>query len=320
MKTSPSMQSLVQAYLEDRRRLGFSLTISGGQLMAFARFADRQDYRGPLTEKLIMEWAQGAATKATPMTWARRLEILRPFARYLAARDPATFVPDKNRFGRAHRRLTPHIYSDQEIGDLLAATDRLSPPGTLRSASYRTLFGLIAATGLRISEALRLRCADVDLADGLLTIRQTKCRKSRLVPLHPTVTQELAAYASLPQRMVPLLSDQPFLVSESGSRLVNRTVHGVFQQLRTQLGWSARGTHPQVRIHDLRHTFICRRVQRWHRQGANIDNAMLALATYVGHAKVSDTYWYLTGIPELLALAGNRFEGFTQAFEEVRHA
>ena len=222
-------------------------------------------------------------------------------------------MPEADTFGRSRRRLAPHLYTDREIVDLLAAADRLSPKGKLRPATYRALFGLIAATGLRVSEALRLGCADVDLDAGMLTVRQTKFAKSRLVPLHPTSVHALQQYLALRQRHVPTVKDGPFLVSASGTGLAKRTVHRVFDRLRKQLGWTARGGHAAPRIHDLRHTFICRRVQLWHEHGTDIDNAMVALSTYVGHAKVSDTYWYLTAAPDLMSVAGRRFEQFVEA-------
>jgi|tagenome__1003787_1003787.scaffolds.fasta_scaffold20952460_2 integrase len=310
MMPAPSMQSLVQEYLDERRRLGFALQIAGAQLMAFARFADRSGHSGPLTSEIILAWAQGQATCATPITWARRLEIVRPFAKYRARIDVGTEILATDIFGRAHRRLTPHIYTETEITDLMAAAGQLHPHGTLRPATYEALFGLIAATGLRISEALHLQCADVDLDGGCLTVRQTKFRKSRFLPLHPTVTEALARYSVVRQHYIASGSDDCFFVSPSGAGLSDRTVQGVFQQLRAALGWTARGNHPAPRIHDLRHTFICRRVMLWHEQGADIDHAMLALTTYVGHVKVSDTYWYLSAVPELMAVAGQRFEQF----------
>jgi integrase len=313
---APSMQSLVRAYLEERRHLGFTLSISGSQLMAFARFADQAGHCGPLTSQIILDWVQGQATRTTRITWARRLEIVRPFARYRVQFDPGTEIPRRDIFGRAHRRITPHIYTDREITDLLAAAAQLPPKSGLRPATYETLFGLIAATGLRISEALDLRCRDVDLTQGLLTVRQTKFRKTRLLPLHATATAALARYAALRKRHVATPQQSWFFISSSGTRLANRTVHGVFEQLREKLGWSPRGGHVAPRIHDLRHTFVCRRVQLWHAQGADIDHGMLALSTYLGHAKVSDTYWYLTGIPDLMALAVKRFEDFSNFAEE----
>ena len=312
MTPARSMQSLVKAYLQERRRLGFTLNISGSQLMAFARFADQAGHRGPLTSQLILDWAQGQARRTTRITWARRLEIVRPFARFCARFDPSTEIPRRGIFGRAHRRITPHIYTDREITDLLAAAAQLPPKTGSRSKTYETLFGLIAATGLRISEALNLRCSDVDLTQGLLTVRRTKFRKSRLLPLHATTTAALMRYATLRERHVAATQHSWFFISSSGAQIAKRTVHHVFQRLRQQLGWIPRGGHAAPRIHDLRHTFVCRRVQLWYAQGANIDHGMLALSTYLGHAKVSDTYWYLTGVPDLMALAAQRFEDFAE--------
>ena len=310
MTSSPSLSVLVQRYLEERRRAGFALEVPGKLLMHFARFAEERGQQGPLTEQLILDWVQGCARRATPLTWANRLKVMRPFARYCFRLDRATYVPEKNRFGRTHRRLTPHIYTDQEVVDLLQAARQLPPAGTLRPVTYSTLFGLIAATGLRLSETLKLRFADVDLAHGVLTVRQTKFTKCRLVPLHPSAVQALSCYKAFRQNTIPATPQSCFFVGASGNPLAKTTVHWVFQKLRKQLGWVARGSYPAPRIHDLRHTFICKRVHLWHEQGADIDHAMLALATYVGHVKVSDTYWYLTAVPDLMAIAGHHFESF----------
>ena len=320
MTSAPSMLSLVQEYLDQRRRLGFALAIRGTQLLSFARFADRVGHRGPLTSRLILDWVQGEARRAAPATWASRLEVVRPFARHRAQVEPGTEVPCAGAFGYRRRRPTPHIYTGAEITDLLAAARRLQPAGTLWPLTYETFFGLVAATGLRLSEALRLRCADFDADGNVLTVRQTKFCKSRLVPLHSTVTAALTQYLAARQGCAPSAPDAPLFVSPSGAALAGRTVQGVFVRLRTKLGWAARGTLPAPRIHDLRHSFVCRRVMLWHETGANIDNAMLALATYVGHAKVSDTYWYLTAVPELMAVAAQRFELFAAADAgEARH-
>ena len=279
MTSFPSLPSLVQMYLEERRRAGFALEVPGHLLMHFARFAEERGHYGPLTEQLILDWVQGCARRATPLTWANRLKTIRPFAQYCLRFDRATYVPEKNRFGRAHRRLTPHIYTDQEMADLLEAARQLPPAGTLRPATYHALFGLIAATGLRLSEALKLQCADVDLSHGVLTIRQTKFAKSRLVPLHPSVVAALSDYVAVRQNQSPVTSQSCFFVGLSGRPLAKTTVQCVFQHLRKQLQWIARGSYAAPRIHDLRHTFICRRVRLWHAQGADIDHAMLAWPT-----------------------------------------
>jgi integrase len=309
--TAPlTLLSLAEDYLTERRSLGFDLRITGEQITAFARFIDATGHTGPLTTRITLDWVQGQAKYAKPLSWARRLDVLRPFARYLARLDPATEFPQTAIFGRSHRRLAPHIYSEQEICDLLAAAQRLAPHGGLRPATYATIFGLIAATGLRLSEALHLRCGDIDLDQCLLTVRNTKFRKSRHVPVHPTVAAALNRFMVVRARHSTSNPDMPLFLSSSGGVLPTRTIHWVFQRLRSELGWIARGAYAQPRIHDLRHTFICSRVLLWHEHGTDIDNAMAALSTYVGHAKVSDTYWYLTGVPDLMAVAGKRFEQF----------
>jgi integrase len=320
MTTVNAMQLRVQDYLDERRRLGHALGIAGSRLLTFARFADDAGHKGPLTLQLIVDWAQGQATRATPITWARRLEIIRPFAKFCAQDDPGTAIPSADLFGRGHRRLTPHIYTDDEVAELLLAAGKLPPAGSLRPVTYQTLFGLIAATGLRLSEALNLRCIDFDSAQSRLTIRKTKFRKSRHVPLHLTAAAALAQYRQQRDHRFGSAATDHFFVARLGTSLAKSTVHGVFQQLRTALGWIARGDHAAPRIHDLRHTFICKRVKLWQRDGADIDHAMIALATYVGHAGVAHTYWYLTGVPDLMAAAGDRFERYASETKEAGDA
>src|SRR5262249_6425498 len=160
------------------------------------------------------------------------------------------------------------------------------------------------ATGLRRSEALKLLCSDFDAAQNRLTIRETKYRKSRHVYLHPTVTAQLVRYGKLRDRFTGRVGEH-FFVTGSGRALAESTVQRVFEQLRAELGWVARGGHAAPRMHDLRHTFICKRVKLWQRDGADIDHAMIALSTYVGHSKVSHSYWYLTAVPDLMAVTAN---------------
>jgi integrase len=311
MKHAPTMVSLVEQYLAVRRQLGFALEIAGQQLLAFGRFADEGGHSGPVTFELTVRWAQ-SARRATPLTWARRLEVLRPFAKYRSQFDADTAIVPRRFFGPAHRRLVPHIYSEEEIVALLNATDNLRPRGGLRPLTYRTFFGLLAATGLRISEALHLAPQDVDWRGGILTIRQTKFHKSRLVPLHPTTLTALRHYADARERKFGGQILDTFFVSDAGKPLPDRTVHSTFEKLRARLRWIARGGHPSPRIHDLRHRFICQGLLRSYQQHQPIDNVIDALSTYVGHAKVSDTYWYVTATPELMAVAAQLFASFAE--------
>lgn len=305
MNTRSTMRSKVEAYLAERRQAGFALKIEAQQLARFARFADESGYRGPLTVGLAGRWAT-ASKHGRPLTAARRIEVLRSFAHYCQSIDPATEIPPLRLFGPGHRRLTPHIYTDREIRLLIATAARLLPADGLRGRACATIFGLIAATGLRISEATGLQRSDVDLDQQLLHIRQTKFGKSRLVPLHSTVTRALRRYAQRRDCDAFSAATDAFFIFDYGRSASTQSIQYAFRILRRQLKWRARGGHPAPRIHDLRHTFVCRRLERWYEQGLDIERNILALSTYIGHAKVTDTYWYVTATPELMAIAARR--------------
>ena len=315
MSSHISLQQRIDDYLAERRRLGFQLRSRGTFLTGFARYVTEQHHRGPLTVELMVDWArQDKWHHETPSTWAARLAKIRHFARYLKQYEPDTEVPEEQVFGPEPGRIAPHIFHENEIVDLLAAAHRLEPQESIRPATYETLFGLMAATGLRVSEAIHLHDHDVDLKHGMLTIRQTKFAKSRQLPLHPSTTDALARYRRQRVQHVPVTADMPFLISSRGKRLgqplSERQAHRVFNTLRDSLGWINRGAHAAPRLHDLRHTFAVRRMMLWHSDGTDIDQMMLALSTYMGHAEIFYTYWYLTAVPELIALAGGKFERF----------
>lgn len=305
MNTRTKLATWVDSYLTDRRHAGFALKIEGAQLMRFARFADQIGHRGTLTVKLAVQWASSSPS-GKALTAARRIEVLRPFASYCRQFDVATEIPPRSLFGQAHRRLTPHIFTQEEILDLLQACERLLPAGGLRGATCAAVFGLIASTGLRISEATTLSRVDVDLGQRLIHIHGTKFGKSRYVPLHPTTATALRRYEQRRDLDPAASNTNAFFVFDYGRSASTSGVEYAFKLLRATLGWHARGDHPQPRVHDLRHTFVCHRLQEWYAQGLEIDRAILALSTYIGHAKITDTYWYVTATPELLAIAAKR--------------
>jgi integrase len=320
MSARIDLQAKVDDYIAERRRLGFELHTMGQALVSFVRYAASSNHHGPLTVDLMADWArQDKTILHAPATRARRMELLRPFARWLRQFDPLTELPDESHFGPVPGRVAPHIYREAEIVELLGAARDINPHGSLRAATFETLFGLIASAGMRVSEALALLDADVDLQVGTLTVRLTKFAKSRLLPLHPSTVEALTRYRQLRSRQVPTTAKTPFFVGTRGKRLGlplgERQVQRVFIKLRAQLGWVDRGRHGGPRIHDLRHAFVVRRVMLWHEQGIDLDQAMLSLSTYLGHARISDTYWYLTGVPELMALAGAKFMRFAEALE-----
>ncbi len=299
----------VKDYLRLRRALGFQMRPQGETLLRLAKSLDGAGHRGPLTTELALRWANRPHLSRSSR--AKRLSAVRCFARYLAARDGQTEVPGRHLATRLFFRQRPHLFSPHEVGQLLAMTEQLRPSYPLKRLVYRTLFGLLACTGLRVSEALKLNADHVDLQRGILRIEQTKFKKSRLVPLHPTAKRALRCYAQARYGRWDMRDSSPFFVGKRGNRLTYCAVRWHFEKLRELLGWTqGNGEWPRPRIHDLRHTFACRRLLSWYRRRQDVHHLIAALSTYLGHGKVSDTYWYLTSTPELLAIAGVRFEQF----------
>lgn len=301
----------VDAYLAYRHHHGFALTIAQTQLRSFAHFADHAGPAEHLTVALACAWAR-TTRQANRFTWGRRLDVLRDFARYCVRTDPATELIPCGLFGSTHRRRVPHIFTEAELAALIDAAGRLPPAGKLRPATCQCIFGLLAATGLRISEALHLTRAEVDLEAGVLHIREAKFHQERLVPLHSEVTAHLQAYARVRDAWLPHLTCPRFFLRDRGDAARQSGILYALQIVCKQLGWQPRGDYPHYRLHDLRHTFIVRALLRFYQQDLDVDRSILALSTYVGHAKVTDTYWYLTGIPELMAIAAARFERYAQ--------
>jgi integrase len=315
--------TLMERYVAERRQLGFQMRTDTSSLYSLAEHVRHTRHRGALTMEVMAEWARQDSHRSTdPHTWGRRLKKLRSFTRWLQQFEPATEVPDDSIFGRLPERQAPHIYSEEEVRQLLVAACRLGPKPGLRGRVYETLFGLIASTGLRLSEALSLSIGDVDLRRSLLTIRRTKFAKSRQVPVHPSTLKALSSYRRVRDLAGAGCDDEaPFFISTRGrlfgKPLSGRQVDRMFAALRNALGWVNRGMHHAPRVHDLRHTFVVRRILLWLQEGIDVDEAMLSLSTYVGHAMVTNTYWYLQAVPELMAVAGRQFES---CMPEIGHA
>lgn len=310
MSRAATMKFLVESFLACRRQAGYKLHIEGQQLLRFAAFADQSGHVGPITRELTTAWAtfQPRNHKLNRLTAARRIEVLISFARYHQQFEADTEIPPTRLFGSAHQRKVPHIYNDSEIHDLLGACANLHPAGGLRGMSCRAIIGLLWATGMRISEATGLTCKDVDLDAGVIEVRDAKFGKSRRVPIQSSVASELRYYAQ--QRDLAPQSahlKDAYFISDYGKAVTSVSVRYAFGILRRQLGLQARGDHKYPRIHDIRHTFITRTLQRWQEEGIDIDKNILSLSTYVGHVKVTDTYWYVTATPTLMATAAMRF-------------
>ena len=301
----------VEEYVAYRRGLGFGLKSAHRMLMDFARHSKSVGHEGPIKAELAVQWALCSGS-TDPSYAARRLTVVRHFARHLALSDPDTEIPALGLLEGTSSRKPPHIYSDAEIASLLREASLLHPCGGVSPKSYVTCFSLLSATGLRVSEACRLTSKDVDLAQGLITVRESKFRKSRLVPLHPTTTKALAQYKA-DRGATPSGS---FFRTDRAPTLQTKAVQKCFSRLRDRLDWTHDGRTRRPRIHDLRHTFAVRCLLRWYQQGADIDRKILALATYLGHTHVRYTYWYLSAVPELMAIASQRFEHFARNTQE----
>lgn len=305
-----NMTERVTDYLHARRAMGYQLRIEGEELHRFARFATQAGHVGPITTELALDWAN-APKNPSDLYRARRLEIVRCLAKYCILFEEDTEIPTKDLMGPAHQRKTPYIFTTKEIDDLIQAAGKLIPKDGLRPLTLQCIFGLLASTGLRVSEALKLTQADVDLDHRLLLVRQTKFTKSRYVPVHATAVKALQVYRHDRNHFHPTLRENAFFLMDNGSPINYRQVLYAFQQIRLQLDWKmSHGRNP--RIHDLRHTFASSRLLAWYREGIDLDRALPYLSTYLGHGKVTDTYWYLTGIPELMAIVTERFERFSQ--------
>lgn len=304
------MPAKVAEYLAHRRSLGYALKAEGLLLAGFARYAERIGHRGPLTLELALCWARQPA-RAHPTYWARRLGVVRGLAKYLRLREPSTEVPDTRLLRPVCRRKTPHIYSHEEVLQLLKNAGRGSRRKGLPSRTISTVIGLLAVTGMRISEVLNLQCNDVDWNHRVITVREAKFHKARLIPLHATTVAKLAQYAQERHRWFP--KARSFFVSRRGTPLSYGTVQHIFHQLVK--GITPRGAYPRPRLHDLRHAFACRTLTRWSKRPVTMDQRMLFLMHYLGHTQIRHTYWYLSAIPELLARAAAHFEHYTNAFD-----
>jgi len=297
------LQEHVDDYLRLRRALGFKLKHDGQVLPQLVVHLEAAG-AATITSELAIAWAQ-LSTGVQPLRWAHRLTAARGFARYMTAIDPATEVPPRDVFGARQRRPSPYLWSEEEICRLLAAARALRPP--LRAASYEALFGLLAVSGMRVGEALALRREDVDLAAGVITIPEAKFARPRLVPLHPSATEQLGCYAARRDRLCPRPRATTFLLSCVGTALGYSSVHRTFVKLTGSIGLRTAAVHP--RAHDLRHSFAVKTLIRWQRSGTDVSARMPALSDYLGHVNPAGTFWYLSAAPELMQLAAQRLDG-----------
>lgn len=298
------LRTALDEYLTMRKGLGYKYEHQTRRLADFVAFMEKRKATA-ITTKLALAWA--TLPPGRHASWALRLSDVRGFARHLANFDTRTEVPPVGMLP-GWKRAKAYIYSDAELDALLTAALALPPENGLRRWTYHTLFGLIAATGMRLSEAIQLERDDVDLETGVLTLRQAKFSKSRLVPLHATTNAALRSYAARRDAHLGSRCGSTFFVAEQGGRLLHQYVHRVFWRLSRETGLRRSGDHTGPRVHDFRHTFAIRTLLGWYREGKNVEQHLPVLSTYLGHTCVRDTYWYLSACPELMQEAARRLD------------
>jgi len=302
-------------YLAMRRALGFKLTSQGRHLMSFVRFCEERG-AGRVTADLAIEWATRTTRgSGSEVYQARRLDVVRIFARHLQPLDPATEVPPDDVLARRYRRIPPYLYSPAEITAIMDAAGGLAP--ALRAATWRTLIGLLAVTGMRQGEACRLLRDDAGLGAGTLVIRDSKFGKSRLVFLHPATAAALRAYERARDRAFPEPEAATFFVNSRGGPLDGHNVQHTFAVLVAAAGIQAPAGQRAPRLHDLRHAFTVATMLDWYRDGGDVQARLPLLSTWLGHVDPKSTYWYLQAVPELLALAAGRLEDAAPAGQEA---
>lgn len=300
----------LDGYVRLRRGLGFALKEADCLLPSFVAFADDRAALHVTTE-LALAWAT-AHPGVLAVTQRQRLTAVRGFATYLKALDDRTEIPAADLLPAHYRRITPHIFNDEEITALIAAASMLTPP--IRAATYQTLIGLLAVTGIRIGEAIRLDRSDIDIDRSLLTVRDSKNEKRREVPLHTSTMAALAAYGADRDRHIRSASGDSFFVSTLGSRLHPLTIGQVWRRLIASAEITPRGERARPRVHDIRHSVAVWTILGWYRDGVDIDASIPALSKMLGHASPATTYWYLTGVPELFSLVADRV---SQVWEDL---
>jgi integrase len=300
------LYAALDEYLSVRRKLGFKLRDEGSALPQFLRFLEK-NAASYITTDLALQWAI-QPQKVLPAHWARRLTMVRIFAQFRSAVDPRTEIPPQGLLPYRYHRKTPYIYDDDEISRLLNAASHLQSATALRASTYTTLFGLLACTGMRISEPIALDRKDVDLTQAILTVRWTKFGKTRLIPIHSSTVDKLEEYNRLRSRIFIRPKSPSFFVSEQGTRLTQCSVRHTFVKLSREIGLRPPHDSHGPRVHDMRHTFAVKTLLRWYQTGVDVERHIPELAIYLGHAHVNDTYWYISAVPELLSLATMRLD------------
>ncbi|MBI3552805.1 MAG: tyrosine-type recombinase/integrase [Elusimicrobia bacterium] len=298
-----ALRQTVRDYLTLRRALGYKLEDYGSPLLEFVATLERSgDPR--ITTAAALNWAC-LSSNASTKTRAGRLSMVRGFAKHVHALDPRTEVPPKKLLPCPKQRPTPRLYKQEEIPALMNAARELA--GELRPDTYATVIGLLAVTGMRLGEAINLGRSDLNEREALLVIRDSKFGKSREIPLHQTTVAALQAYAAKRDRVIRRPRSPSYFLSQAGTRVVKQNFQFCFPRLLRRVGLPDQAKH-RLRVHELRHTFAVQTLIDWYRSGADPEKLLPILSTYLGHVNPSNTYWYLTAVPELVVLIAERLQ------------
>jgi integrase/recombinase XerD len=303
--TVSALRQAAEEYLRLRRSFGHELADAARLLPRFVDYLEAANTEF-VTIEAALAWSLEPDAVPGTTVWPRRMIAVRGFARYMAGIDPRTEIPPAGLVPFRRRWRPPFIYSDVEMVALIAEARR-SIPQPLRAATFETLIGLLAATGLRVGEAIRLDRTDIDWDEGVLLVRRSKFGKSRQLPLQASTVEALRRYPRRRDELQPHPRSESFFLSLRGTRLIYETVSETFRMLRDTAGVGADSTR-RPRIHDLRHTFAVRTLLGWYRDGLDVQTRLPLLSTYLGHRDPRSTYWYLSAAPELLAHAARRLE------------
>jgi integrase len=292
-------------YLRLRRALGHQLADAARLLPHFVSYLEEIG-ASHITVDNALAWVTQPEGSLSSSIWMHRMIAVRGFARHMSGIDPAHQVPPLGLVSFRRHWRQPYIYSDAEVVALMAAVPSIIPT-PLRAATQATMIGLLATTGMRVGEAIALGRADLDWGEEVITVRNTKFDKSREVPIEPSTTEALRAYAELRDWVVPQPMVRNFFTSAKGTPIFSSDFGTKFRELIRITGVGADSPRPP-RVHDLRHSFALKTLVRWYRDGEDVGRLLPRLSTYLGHLTPGYTYWYLSAAPELLELAAARLE------------
>lgn len=300
----------VEEYISYKKGLGFKIKIESDELRRFASYTRSLNYKGSLTIDIALKWVS-SKPEYSRYYMTRRLEVIRTFGKYISIFDPNAQVPSKGLFGKCHGKVTPYIFTESEINILMQKALELLSPDGLRAIAISAAIGLIWVTGMRPGEVCNLLDEDVDLNNGYINIKETKFSKNRTLPIHLSTTLKLKEYKETRDKLRKDYFNQHFFITTWGNSLALRNFEYAWQVVRQNLlvGAELWDRRPP-RLYDIRHSFACNTILRWLREDVNINNKILYLSTYLGHAKIADTYWYLTGTPEIMGVLTNNFEEY----------